>query len=82
MDIQVLLPNKTNGNLSTNHRGIIKEKVHSFLNTVLAHDTIITFLKNFPSSSQHVSSIYPIIKKQPNKELNLWYTLGFPNPKN
>jgi hypothetical protein len=60
-----------------------KEKVlNSFLNTVMAHDTIIAFLENFPSSSQHVSCIFIFIKKQPSKEFILWYTLGFPNPQN
>jgi hypothetical protein len=48
----------------------------------MAHDTIIPFLKNFPSYSQHVPCVQSVIKEQPSKELNPWNTLGFPNPQN
>lgn len=53
----------------------------SLFYSILAKGTIIAFLKKFVSP-QHIPSIQSVIQKQPSKELDLWYTLGLPNPKN
>jgi hypothetical protein len=54
----------------------------SFFLTVVTHDTIVSFIQHFPSSSQNIPSIQPIIEKQPGKKLDPQDTFGFPDVKN
>jgi hypothetical protein len=54
----------------------------SFFLTVVTHDTIVSFIQHFPSSSQNIPSIQPIIEKQPGKKLDPRDAFGFPDVKN
>jgi hypothetical protein len=54
----------------------------SFFLTVVTHETIVSFIQHFPSSSQNIPSIQPIIEKQPGKELDPRDAFGFPDVKN
>jgi hypothetical protein len=54
----------------------------SFFLTVVTHYTIVSFIQHFPSSSQNVPSIQPIIEKYPGKKLDPRDAFGFPDVKN
>jgi hypothetical protein len=54
----------------------------SFFFTVATHNTIVSIIQHFPSSSQNIPSIQPIIEKQPSKKLDPWDAIGFPDVKN
>jgi hypothetical protein len=55
----------------------------SFFLTIVTHDTIVSFIQHFPSSSsQNIPSIQPIIEKQPGKKLDPRDAFGFPDVKN
>jgi hypothetical protein len=54
----------------------------SFFLVVVAQDTVVSFIRHFPPSSQNIPSIQPIIEKQPSKKLDPRDAFGFPDVKN
>lgn len=77
------LPDNSQCKPSANCRGTIEEKVFSsFLNIIMALNTIVAFLKHFPSSPQHITRVQSVIECQPSNELDFWDTFGFPSPNN
>jgi hypothetical protein len=53
-----------------------------FFLAVVTQDTVVSFIKHFPPSSQNIPSIQPIIEKQLSKKLDPWDAFGFPDVKN
>jgi hypothetical protein len=54
----------------------------SFFLTVVTHYTVVSFIQHFPSPSQNVPCIQPIIEKKPGKKLDPRDASSFPNVKN
>jgi hypothetical protein len=54
----------------------------SFFLTVVTHYTVVSFIHHFPSPSQNVPCIQPIIEKKPGKKLDPRDASSFPNVKN